>query len=443
MPSIRELQPLVTEPREDLSAEYKNWLDLATNGHRATLAKAAIALANHGGGFIVIGFEDTTSGLQSRARPTTISEVAQDAINDAIRRYASPSFHCELHSVTHPTTEVIHPVIVVPGTMTVPIMSKRDFQGVISQNRCYIRKPGPKSEEPQNGEEWRTLLNRCVRAGRDDMLEAIRSIVSGHVDTREVPLDAAEQLRVFCDAGKGRWEELVEILPKDAPERFPQGYYEMGFKLVGTPPASNLADLQDRLKQARRIKLTGWTPFLNLARSEWTPYAHQNFVEAWVGRPVAGRDNNDPSLSDFWRASPDGSLYTIRGYAEDSIANQPAGQLFDINLPVWRIAEGILFARRLAETYQGVDAIVIRCRFTGLCGRRLSSISHRRAVFRDDVSRTDEIVMDANVTPRQIDDNLVEVTHHLLASLYELFNFHRIRVELVREELNRLTNGEF
>ena len=43
MPSIKDLEPLVAEPREDLSVEYKDWLDLTVNEHKATLAKAAIA----------------------------------------------------------------------------------------------------------------------------------------------------------------------------------------------------------------------------------------------------------------------------------------------------------------------------------------------------------------------------------------------------------------
>ena len=68
MPSIRELQPLISEPREDLGVEYKDWLDLTTNEHKATLAKAAIALANHGGGFIVIGFAEQGAELYSQAR---------------------------------------------------------------------------------------------------------------------------------------------------------------------------------------------------------------------------------------------------------------------------------------------------------------------------------------------------------------------------------------
>jgi predicted HTH transcriptional regulator len=37
----------------------KEWLDIVgNNDHRAILAKALIALANQGGGFVVVGFTD-------------------------------------------------------------------------------------------------------------------------------------------------------------------------------------------------------------------------------------------------------------------------------------------------------------------------------------------------------------------------------------------------
>lgn len=441
MASIQDLQPLVTEPREDLGSEYKDWLDLTKNEHRAIVAKAAIALINHGGGFIILGFADTVTGLQSNTRPAVIPEITQDAINASIRRYASPEFHCEMYSVIHPVTKVSHPVIVVPSTMTEPVMSKRDCPNVIAQNKCYIRKPGPRSEEPQTGEEWRTLLNRCVRAGRDDMLEAIRSIVSGRIVTPAILPSAIEKLRAYCTAGNARWRELADTLPVGAPGRFPHGYYEMGFSLVNARPTTKLSDLQDRLHHARRIRLTGWMPFLDMTTPEWSPYPHHDFVEAWVGRPVPSRSDHDASHSDFWRASPAGSLYTIRGYAEDALDSRPPGQFFDVTLPVWRIAEGLLFARRLAEDFDDVDAIATWCRFTGLNRRRLTSVTGTRAGIGDEASVTDEISMETQTTLQQIDDNLVEVIHQLLMPLYERFSFFRLPEVLVEEELSAMTRG--
>jgi len=324
-----------------LGVEYKTWLDLTTNENKALLAKAAIALVNHGGGFIVIGFSDEDE-LVSRPRPEDMPEVDQDAVNDAIRRYASPEFHCEVYLVPHPNG-ITHPVISVPGNFAVPVMSKRDCQGVITQHTCYIRKSGPRSEAPQSSEEWRTLLDRCVRASRDELLEAIRGIMSGNAAAAEVPPDALQRLRDQVEQARARWTELVAPLPPDSPSKFPHGYYEMAFSLVGAQRAPGLAELQDRLSTARQVRLTGWTPFLELHRDGLRPYPHDNFVEAWVGRRVEERAfGADPSHADFWRASPDGLLYTIRGYTEDGLGDRPAGRFIDITLPVWRVAEALL-----------------------------------------------------------------------------------------------------
>lgn len=443
MPSIKDLEPLVTEPREDLSVEYKDWLDLTINEHRAIIAKAAIALVNHGGGFVVLGMADEPTGLSSRTRPAEIPEITQDAINAAIRRYATPEFHAEVYAVPHPATGAIHPVVSVPGTLTEPVMSKRDCAGVIAQARCYIRKPGPRSEEPQTAEEWRVLLARCVRAGRDDMLDAIRSIVSGRIESREAPPGAIEALDAFCDAARVRWQAVTASEPTDAAPRFPHGFYEMGFSLVGATPAPSLVDLQDRLQSARRIKLTGWTPFLEMNTPEWAPYPHDNFVEAWVGRTAANRKLRTPAHSDFWRASPQGKLYTIRGYAEDELERYAAGEAFDITLPIWRIGEGILFAARLAEAFSDVEAIGIRCRYTGLNGRALVSVSGDRAVFGEDVSRTDEISLQTLATLGQIQDNLAEILHQLLCPLYERFAFFRLPIVMVEQELGRMIKGRY
>lgn len=445
MPSIEELQPLITEPREALDAEYKGWLDLTTNEHKATLSKAVIAMANHGGGYVVLGLEDRGAMLVSSARPQEVPEISQDTVNAAVHRYVTPEFHCEVYNVPHPESGVVHPVVVVPGNMTEPIMSKRDCQGVIAQNRCYIRKPGPRSEEPQTGEEWRTLLRRCVQAGRDDMLDAIRSIVSGRVDAVAIVPNEAEQLHEFCEMARRRWQELAVDMPDNAPARFPFGFYEMGFSLVGAQPAGGLAELQDRLATARQIRLTGWTPFLSMATDGWSPYPHENFIEAWVGRPI--RDDwmqSEPAHCDYWRASLDGKLYTVRGYSEDGLIGRvEPGTVIDVTLPVWRIGEGLLFANRLAATFEDVEAIAIECRFTGLLERSLTSINGSRAVFNEDVSHTDALVLTATATPQQVQDNLAEVMHALLSPLYERFNFFRLPFELVDTELDRMKHGRF
>lgn len=374
MPPIDELLPLVAEPREDLAAEYKGWLNLTETNHKAVLAKAAIAIANHGGGYIIIGMRDDRAQLVSVSRPGQMPATAQDAVNAAIQRFATPEFHCEVYVVSHPETGVDHPVIVIPGGMTEPVMSKRSCQDIIAQNRVYIRKPGPRSEDPQTGEEWRALLRRCVQNGREDMLDSIRAIVSGRVEPVAHVANAAAELHGFAEGGRRRWQELVVDLPENDEARFPHGYYEMAFKLTGAEPAPTLVELRNRLHVARRIRLTGWTPFLDMNRLEWAPYLHEDFIEAWVGRKVDRDWMRTSAHCDFWRASSDGKLYTVRGYSEDGIPEKvPAGTAIDLTMPVWRIGEGLLFASRLAETFEEVESIAIECTFSGRNGSRISS----------------------------------------------------------------------
>lgn len=445
MPTIEELQPFLAEPREDLAAEYKTWLDFTTNEHKALLAKASIAMANHGGGYIIVGFDDQGHQMTSVARPTDVPEVSQDAVNAAIQRFAAPAFHAEVYNVPHPTTGIVHPVIVVPGNMTEPVMSKRDCPGVIAQSRCYIRKPGPRSEEPQTGDEWRELLRRCVLAGREDMLDAIRSIVSGRIEPAALLPDASEELHAFLEHARARWADLCVDLPEATAARFPQGYYEMAFSLVGAAPAPNLSELQNRLQTAHRLKMTGWPTFLMMNTNEWAPYPHEDFVEAWVGRPSDRQRNyEDPAHADFWRVSKGGKLYTIRGYTEDGHPDRLApGSAIDITLPVWRVAEGLLFAARLAETFQDVEAIAVECRFTGLNNRVLISVNRNRAVFDHRTSRTPDIVLTGAITLDQVRDNLTEFMHQLLTPLYEKFDFFVLTTELVDTELGRLRGGLF
>ena len=430
-PLTRRLQQLVSHPREDLGVEHKQWLDLGANSHKATLAKAAIALANHGGGFIVVGFEDSGSDLESQHPSPELPAVTQDAVNAAIRRYADPEFHCEVHFLEHPVSRVEHPIVVVPGN-TVPVMATRDCDGVIAKHRCYVRKPGPRSEEPQSGAEWRRLFDRCVRSSRSDLLDAIRAIVEGRAESPDPTPDAQAQLRLFCDHSRARWEELIKQLPQASAARFPCGWHEIAFSLPGAQPAVSLAELRDRLAKAGRIKLTGWPPFL-----DWDPHPHDQGVEAWA-HPAPNRTTDDPSLFDYWRSSMDGTLYTIRGFEEDGLEDYPAGTVIDPTWSVWRIGETILFAGRFAETFDDAHEIAVRCRFTGLDGRQMTQVTGHRWPRIRGTGRTNEITTEITIQTLRVQDNIVEIVHRVLAPVYELFDFFELPEVLVKTELGRM-----
>ena len=435
-----QLEPLISEPREDLAVEYKTWLDLDQNEAKATLAKACIALANHGGGFLILGFDEQGNTFTSIAKPSQISEITQDSVNSAILRYADPVFHCQLYPITHPKTGVSHPVISIPSDQTVPIMSKRDCQGIIRQHRCYIRKPGPCSEEPKTSEEWRTLLRRCVQGNREDMLSAIRSIMVGRTESETSTPVAIQEFAEFCAGSFELWKELIEGINPDYPERLPNGYYEISVQPVGAAPVATLNILQERLSHARRVKMTGWSPFLDMTAEEWRPTAVNDHIEAWIGRRTDERIPREPQHSDYWRISRKGQLYTLRGYTEDSLEERrrvPPGSVMDVTLPVWRVGEILYFAVRFLGEFESVRSILINCRFTGLSGRTITSLTSSRWTS-SRACRSKEVETHASVTLQQIEENMVEIVHQLLTPLYEAFDLYTLSRTLVEEELRSL-----
>ncbi|MDE0242654.1 MAG: putative DNA binding domain-containing protein [bacterium] len=155
---------LLVNPREDLDFEIKNWLDLTgNNDDKATLAKAVIAIANHGGGIIALGLEETGDGVvEAQNRPETLDRYSQDVVNGIVHRYCDPPFHCRVHVVPGPEGGMF-PLIRVPGGHGIPVLARRDSPNgtTLKQNAAYIRKPGPRSETPQSAHDWKALLVLC------------------------------------------------------------------------------------------------------------------------------------------------------------------------------------------------------------------------------------------------------------------------------------------
>ena len=75
-----DLSDLLGGKSEDPSVEYKAWMDTSTNEAKAKLAKHIAALANHGGGYLVFGVEDSTR--------EPLGETTFDRANFSQRRLA-------------------------------------------------------------------------------------------------------------------------------------------------------------------------------------------------------------------------------------------------------------------------------------------------------------------------------------------------------------------
>jgi hypothetical protein len=318
-------------------------------------------------------------------------------------------------------------------------------QNTIRPHLCYIRKPGPESAPPENPADWERLLNRCLRNRREDMLDAIRTIVEGGVPAAALRQTDSQLQHEFAEASRERWSERIASLPADAPERCPLGRYELDYALLGNFQEPSLPDLLDILRRAV-VRPHGWPEFWVPPYPELEPIPFENGIECWLGAPIPNRLFHDSAHADFWRGSPQGRLFLLRGFIEDwpeVLARSPyqPGDMSDVTNPTLSVGECFLHAAKMALLLApGRDdlRLFFRARWYGLAGRPLASIGGARLLAGEYVCHQDEYAVETTVDVRRITDNLPEIVGPLVTSLYERFSFFRLPVTLVAEELARL-----
>ena len=422
---------ILANPTETPRIECKSWLDLTDNHHKAVIAKAAIALANSGGGVIVFGVgEDNTQGgkLICKPKPSYIQRYTTDAVSSAINKYADPNIDFELKFANHPDTNDEHAFVEILGGMRQPVFAKKTYDTVIKKYACYVRKPGPKSEEPASAQEWRDLLNRCVLANRDSMLDSIRVIMDGRPVDATPPESNRQQLLDFMASSKSRWQARLDDVAEDDVARLRHGYWAFAFSIVGDTPWRTLKDLRDTLDEARPAgyRNTLFTDLTGLGRSS---YPTSDSIEAWMGHPDRSRYRTPYSCS-YWRANLGGQFYHLIGFLEDSQTNRvdPGARLYvDISLQLHAVM--LRLAAKIAQLGEEDAEMVICSELTGLKGRYATgSQAFWDPVIYERCSQIDSVALPPQrLTPQMINDNLVEILYDYLYPLYEKFNYYELQ----------------
>lgn len=435
-----QLEALISNPREDLHIEIKSWLDLTEKAHQATLSRAAIALANHGGGFIVIGLADEPGGfVPAPGRPESLHRYAPDIIAGIIASFTEPALHVMVHHVPSPMGA--HPIIQIPGGHRTPIQAKRgSIDGkTLNVGRVYIRRAPIQSAEPSTAAEWRELIDRCVKAGRDDMLDAIRGIMSGAAGAAEpAEPSAGSKLEAWAKDGMSRWEAILPRTPTGALVR-PPGHYQVSYRLTPQPPPMAAPELLAAINRST-TRFTGWPPWWVPTREGIRPYVKDGAVECNLaeGAPITAH-------SDFWRISLQGEAMLVRGYNEDEIPQRyKPGTIFDLTVPIWRIGDCLMQASAFAAAVGVPDVEVnFMTQWRGLADRALVHVEGTRFVHEGRICRQDEFDHTMSVVASSIPEQLPELVHGFMAPLYGLFDFMELPKALVDEELKKMQRGRF
>jgi hypothetical protein len=438
--SLDRLSDLMQDPVESLDREYTLWLDPKSQRDIANMAKALIALANSGGGFLVMGFCEMSGNLipqDSEAKPS--DEFDQDLVDGIIAGFAEPPFQCSLRLVPNPNTGERHPVISVGGSSTVPIRTRRSFDSVLSADTYYIRRPGPTSEPPQSAGEWEELLRRALRNTAVQFSSDLKDTVEPSAE--RISIGEMKRLEQFLSACDARFDEIVRELA-EAPSRYSYGYWTIAYEIAPNRKKPSLNELLEFLKRSRGRE-TGWPPFWVPERANIAPKPRDGLIECQLARRAF---RSESARSDFWRVSPEGFAYLVRGYQEDALRMEAAGSLFDMVLPAWRMGECLLQASRLASCFGEDETIRFTARWRGLRGRRLAVISSRDRYadpFPQRSAAQDEIRSSVVTTAQQIPISLPELVMDLTSPLYATFDFFDPGLPFHRNETQAMRMGRF
>ena len=140
-----------------------------------------------------------------------------------------------------------------------------------------------------------------------------------------------------------------------------------------------------------------------------------------------------------WRAGSNGIFTIIRLHNLDEM--EP-GKYINLVLPIWRVAELVLYAGRMSERFQA-PTIDLTVQFTGLKERTLTTIgTPDRVLGGDYATHAEEYKRGITVESQDVSVTVVEIVERLLADFYQLFQMD-LPIDVYEREIARMRSHRF
>ncbi|MEI5678778.1 MULTISPECIES: AlbA family DNA-binding domain-containing protein [unclassified Mesorhizobium] len=180
----QQIDALAANPTESLSVEVKRWIDPNTVPGQAKIIKAALALRNRNGGFLVVGFDDNGAPDVANQLADPRAGFHIDVIQGLVSRYTQEFFEVGVGFSTREGFE--YPIIVVPAGVQTPVAAKRVLDGpnnrLINLGDVYFRTlaaNGTPSTSVARPEDWREIIGICFDNREADVGRFLRRQLAG------------------------------------------------------------------------------------------------------------------------------------------------------------------------------------------------------------------------------------------------------------------------
>jgi hypothetical protein len=415
---------LVAHPSEALNVEIKGWIDPKASEGIAKIARAALAIRNRGGGFLIIGFDDATLLPDEHGRPSDVRSVFHhDIIQGIVSRYASDKFEIAIAYGRRDGSE--YPVIIIPEGVSVPVACARDLfdqqNRLLREGEVYFRTlnaNGTPSTAAARSGDWTDIIEICFENREADIGRFLRRHLSGAnlpaltallAELSEARAPETPTLRqrtgALLDNGEARFQAALaarQSVPNE-PDLRRLGSWSVA--LVIDPSRETAlpdADFWNRVASSNP-RYTGWPVWLD-SRSFTDRSARPRVIErAWQAFIVSLRTGETGHV-DFIRLDPRGEFYLRRILQDDLNIKVAPGTALDAVLTMIRTAEviavGLALTRGLGWAPE-TTTLAFGFRWVGLRGRELASwaslqayISPGRTAYDDEVGSYVEVPLD-------------------------------------------------
>lgn len=454
------IQNLIERPSESLSIELKGWFDPDTPEGISKIVRGALAMRNHGGGYILIGFHND-NGLPDiiNAPPDVRSLFHIDKIQCLLGKYSSEPFEVIIHFPVHDGQEF--PVLEIPSGIKTPVAAKSNLlkggnKPLIKANQIYIRTLLSNNTPSTSEATWKDY-GRIVEVCFDNREADIGRFLRRHLGVISPKLiqDIAfsmtqsfkpdetieDKLSKFLQESEQRF--VNELDKRELPTLPEHGTWEVGLMIIGDIPPyePNINFLN--LLESSNPNYTGWPVWLDsrgFSDADARPYVFDGAWEALIIILNAGWNEID-----FMRLHPKGKFY-LRRALEDDISINPLRPkpmtCLDFGLPITRTAEAILvglgFAKSMGCELEKTQ-LAFAFKWSKLRGRILSSWAWPgRYISPNHIAYQDAVFAMSYVPLETPESAITPFVYDVIKQLFIIFNGFDPGSTLVEDFVKRL-----
>ena len=165
------LDKVLNARRESKTVEFKSKFDPQSDGAWHSLIKDIVAMANSGGGVIVIGVQD--NGQPSGEDVSPVLSLDPAVITDKLHGFTGNQFAD--FEITEAKKEGHTIAVIVVNAAEYPVVFRKAGDTVFASNTTYFRH-GAKSE-PGNTEDLRQFIEKKVERIRKNLLDELRKVL--------------------------------------------------------------------------------------------------------------------------------------------------------------------------------------------------------------------------------------------------------------------------